>query len=181
MKKTKMFFSLALLLSAVSGSAYSSTFYELEPNDTFNTAQLLQATDGILDVFGSRVGNDSADYYSFFAGAGSQISLRVYTADENDPALDPVLALFSPTGALLLSDDDTFGYTPAILRYAVTTSGLYSVAVSGSGDFTFTGGGSSGWDYKLTAVVPLPAAVWLMLGGILTMGSFMRRNSKTVA
>ena len=183
MKKAGIFFSLALLLNLLSGPAYSSIFYEVEPNNSWGTAQLLQPTDGILDVYGSRVGNDSADYYSFFATAESLLSLRVYTANQNDPAIDPVLALFSSTGTLLFSDDDTFGYSPAFLNYKIPSSGLYILAVSGSGDFDFTGGGSAGWDYRLTTVplpVPLPAAAWLMMGGMLMMGSFMRRTSTKV-
>ena len=174
MKKIAGFSCIALLLGALSGPALSATFYELEPNNSFSTAQALVASNGLYDIFGSRIGDDSADYYSFFANAGSQISLWVSTADELDPAIDPALGLFSPTGIMLSSDDDTFGYNPAILKFAITDSGLYRVAVSGSGDFGFTGGGSTGWDYRLT-VVPLPAAVWLLIGGMLTMVSFMRK------
>ena len=184
MKKAGIFFSLALLSNLLSGPAYSAVFFEVEPNNSLSTAQLLQPTDGILDIYGSRVGNDSADYYSFFATAQSLLSLMVYTADQNDPAIDPTLALFSSTGTLLLSADDTFGYSPAFLNYKIPSSGLYILAVSGSGDFDFTGGGSAGWDYRLTTIplpVPLPAAAWLMMGGMVMMGSFMRRTSTKAA
>lgn len=64
--------------------------------------------------------------------AGTTVSL---TTDALNPALDPMLILYAPSGAMLASNDDFDGRNASI-TYAVEASGTYTARVRGFGGTT---------------------------------------------
>lgn len=164
---------IAMIITTI---AHATLFTEVEPNNTFATAQLLGSHDGIIDLSGSRVGNSSADYYSFFTTSGDTINMYVNTPGGPSYTNDPVLGLYSPSGVQLVVDDDSgLGYD-SYLAYSIPTSGFYAAAVSGYSDFSFVGGGSSGWTYQLLInnltpynanIIPEPTSLSLLGLGLL--------------
>ncbi|MGQ9916104.1 MAG: PEP-CTERM sorting domain-containing protein [Bryobacteraceae bacterium] len=130
----------------------AATIYsEVEPNNSLATANLIASHDGSITIYGSRIGDNSADYFRFPAVAGDTLTATVCCTG------DPMLALFDPGGVLVVYDDDSGpGWMP-YLSYPISSSGLWTIAVTGYADYGFSGGGSSGWDYTATITLQHPA------------------------
>lgn len=95
-----------------------------------------------------------------------------------------MLRLLNPSGIVVATNDDWFGLMP-YLSYPISTSGLWTIAVTGFADFGFSGGGSYGWDYTATITlqhaagseIPEPATWGLLAAGLAFMlGGRMRRR-----
>ncbi len=132
------------------GAPAATIYTEVEPNDTWATANLIPAHDGTITIYGSRVGDSSADYFRFPAVAGDVLTGTVCCLG------DPMLALFDPAGTLVTYNDDYYGLMPFI-AYPISVSGLWTIAVTGYPDFSWDGGGSSGWTYTATITLQTPA------------------------
>lgn len=126
----------------VGGIAQAFSFSEVEPNDTFDTAQLLDTQDKTITVTGSRLGDNSADFFRFSVTAGDSINLDVKAPDGPEYEDDPVLGLYDSTGDMINVDDDGGdGYNSRIRNVSINSSGFYTAAVSGYPDFDFDGKG----------------------------------------
>ena len=67
--------------------------------------------------------------------------------------LDSVIGLFDPSGNLIATDDDGGTGLLSRLVFPITTSGIYSFAISAFADFDFNGDGGSGGRYVMDVSV----------------------------
>jgi hypothetical protein len=139
-----------LALLVVCAAAQAAVIYnETEPNNSFATANFIPSHDGAIQIYGSRVGDASPDYFRFPVAAGDVLTATVCCSG------DPMLRLFDPAGTAVATNDDWFGLMPYI-SYPIPTSGFWTIAVTGYPDFGFGGGGSSGWNYQATITLETP-------------------------
>lgn len=173
------------------GAAQAISFTEVEPNDTFDTAQELDTQDKIITVAGSRLGDNSADFFRFSVTAGVPINLNVLAPDGPEFDDDPVLGLFDSSGDVIDVDDDSgVGFNSRISNVSVNSSGFYTAAVSGYPDLDFDGKDDDGfyfegewsWSegidftYELQ-VEPVPEPLTIFGSGIaLGFGALMKRH-----
>lgn len=72
--------------------------------------------------------DSGAQYFSFVASEGDIIQILV----DSQSSIDTTLALNDPNGVNVAADDDSgSGFDPEIVRYLVTTSGQYTVVLTG--------------------------------------------------
>ena len=171
----KILFALVVTAVVSANQAQATLFTEVEPNDTFATAQVLSPHNGTIDLSGSRVGDPSADFFKFFATSGDVVTLAVNTAGGTN---DPILFLLNPTGVLQTSNDDKG--TPLnpldslISNFPITSTGFWAADVNGN---------NSGWTYHLIitgltpqVTIPEPNAFLLIGLGLLTVITKLRRS-----
>jgi len=121
---------------------------EAEPNDSLNATQVLSGASRYV-VSGSISSNSDVDFFTIRATAGQLISVNVRALNPGAPAeeqFDPVVGLFSPSGTLVSSSDDTgTGSTWAGgFSYKATETGVWRIAVSDYDDLDFNGTGGDG-------------------------------------
>lgn len=161
------------------GTLSAATIYnEVEPNNSWAAANLIPSHDGSITIYGSRSGDNSADYFRFPALAGDTLQATVCCNG------DPMLRLFDPSGAAVATNDDWYSLMP-YLSYPISTSGLWTIAVTGYPDWGFSGGGSYGWNYTATITlqhaagseIPEPATWGLLAAGLaFVLAGRMRRR-----
>lgn len=91
-------------------------YNETEPNDTWATANVISGHDGTILINGSRVSDDSADYFRFPAVPGLFTGTVCCSGD-------PMLALFDPSGAMVAADDDAGPGLMPYISYNITVPG----------------------------------------------------------
>lgn len=154
------------------------------PHNTLLTAQSLSLTNlsttdaaSALVIGGIGLPGEQ-DYFSFTALAGETITARVMSdvLEDRLTRFDSLMSLFSPTGALVFSDDDTeysgnafnsgsqYSTDTFFVNIPVTQTGTYTLAVSA---FTATATGQ----YELllarqSVVVPESGAAFLLALGV---------------
>lgn len=143
MKKYRWFsLAAATLLLGISNSGRAATFGDIDPNDTFETAQLLDTRDRTITVEGSVV--KEADlgpvFFKFSALEGEFLNLMAQVTGGSEPDWDTLyLELYDPSGGLLAKaegePDWSQGFVaeypiPSIPNYPIQTSGLYAASVS---------------------------------------------------
>jgi hypothetical protein len=174
---------------------------ESEPNNSLAAAQALGAfpADGRYQVNGSRVNDDSDDFYSFAALAGP---LSIVVSSPTALA-DSVMGLYGPGGMLVASNDDAApGNGLSAIQFNVPTAGTYRIGLSGfnpnflscsvagapcydtNGDFAFDtyapgAGGSYNWAYGIAITsVPEPETWFALAAGLaLLAGRGLRRRA----
>jgi Bacterial pre-peptidase C-terminal domain len=173
--------SLAIGVAAValfsSVTANASVIVEVEPNDTFATAQLI-SHDGSIFLTGRRESssvNGFNDFFRFGATAGDQISFRVNAIGGGDP----LIRLLSGVGGLILQDDDSGGGLNSLISYTITSTGEYTAALRGFGN--------SVYNYEMTITgltptdvsnVPIPGSIALLGLGLVGL-SLSRKKAQT--
>ncbi|MGC8759555.1 MAG: PEP-CTERM sorting domain-containing protein [Bryobacteraceae bacterium] len=168
----------AALIALACGYAAAAVIYgESEPNNSWTAANLIPGHDGTIIIQGSRVGDPSADYFRFPVIAGDTLTATVCCSG------DPMLRLFDPSGTPVISDDDSGPGLMPLIIYPISSSGLWTIAVTGWPDWSFISGGSYGWDYELTLTMQTPAgamipepATWALMGAGLASLALRRRR-----
>ena len=166
--------ALAGLALALAAPALAAPVDESEPNDdaasatpvspagTPLSAQFPPAGAGAL-VRGALEAGD-VDVFGFDLAEGDLLAAAVFAA-ERDGALDPILQLVGPGGALPASDDEGPGFSAAAqVRVPAGQGGRWHAVVSGFGDLELDGDASGeshaeAGDYRLVlGVVEEPPA-----------------------
>lgn len=181
--------ALACLSLLFCSQALATVYSEIESNNTFSSAQLLGPHDGTVVVNGSRMGDPSADFFTFYATGGDNLTLSVV----NPSGFGASLGFLDPSGNFIAMTGAGSGTVQ--LSGVAPTSGVYGVAVSGYPDLNvafngvidfrycgFTNACFQDWDYQLTisglspqvtSAVPLPGTAALLAIGSL---AFWRRR-----
>lgn len=148
---------------------------EIEPNDTFGTAQLIDRAlfgpTGAVSILGS-VSPGDVDYFEIPLLAGDFVAAQLVLRP-GSPSSASVLGVFDPSGNLAGYDVDV----PNVLSGVVSASGGWRVAVSGYPDVgstllgddgvPFNGTHSQNIEYLLTlSLVPVPEP-----GGLLALST----------
>lgn len=186
---------VALALAGALPVVQAAVITEFEPNDSVAGAQVISATDTVLQINGARTFADpSDDFFRFQVRRGGLISI---SSTSTDGAADSILGLYDPLGNLVASNDDGGAGFMSALDYLVSESdvGWFTLGFSGfnpglisctpmvtscydtDGDFVFDTfvagggpGGSTGWDYQITVsgagLVPLPGTLALLAFGL---------------
>lgn len=143
--KKHVWFSLAgaaLLLLGMVKSIKAATFGDIDPNDTFENAQLLDTLDRAIMIEGSVVkeADLGPDFFKFSAVEGEFLNLMAQVTGGSEPGWDTLyLELYEPSGGLLAAikgePDWSQGFVDeypitSISNYPIQTSGLYAASVS---------------------------------------------------
>lgn len=148
---------------------------EIEPNNTFGTAQLIARSlftpTGSVSILGSVKPGD-VDYFQIPLLTGDFVAVNLVTVP-GSPNTAGALGIFEPSGSLTAYDL----YTPSVLTGVVNSNGNWRVAVSGYPDvgstfigddgIPFNGTHTQDINYLLTiSLVPVPEP-----GGLLALGT----------
>lgn len=164
------------LCAFVGGIALSSVaianldpILEVEPNDTFGTAQFLGGSELFAENGGFSVlaflGADDVDFYTIDLVANELYTVSVFDFTPGDPFdNDSILGIFNPDGTLFLFDDDGGPGFLSAIAFTVPKAGRYAFTVSGFGDNDFIGEHGEEFDYLLVvgSTVPAPGALALL-------------------
>jgi hypothetical protein len=152
-----------------STAAVAGPVLEVEPNDSFDAAQVLPGD--FFEPFGAGsvegfLAADDVDYFKvdLTAGVLTTASIFDFTPDDGTDN-DSLLGVFAPDGTLFdVDDDDGPGFLSSI-HFFPPESGTWAFAVSGFGDDDFEGAHGEEYDYRLVLSIPEPATFGLMLVG----------------
>jgi hypothetical protein len=139
---------------------------ESEFNGTIATANPLPAPIfGVTANTGDLMPGD-VDYFSMPIVAGSFVTGSTFDfLPAGGPAVDTLLGVFDPSGALMGANDDDGPAFLSALAFVAPVTGVYSFAVTGFGDTDFDGiGHTEVGPYRLVVSVPEPAAVTVPIG-----------------
>lgn len=164
-------------------------FTETEDNGSAANANLINRIAGPwADVGVAQLGTNGTDRDWFKVRLFAGEDFTAITTPRNDNTFnspDTMLALISTAGnSVLASNDDANGFGSAV-RFRITQTGDYYVAVTGFGAGdptqigTWTGTGSHGQvgDYALTlSTVPEPATIGALALGLAAIGARRRRK-----
>lgn len=173
-------------LMVCKAAAATTVITELEPNDTFATAQAVGPHDGLIDIIGFRefggAGNfglgAANDFYRFTGTAGDMITIEVIDTG-GGTLFDSTLALFDSGGTeLAFNDDSPLANSPAgsFLSYTFGTTGTFAIGIGG-----FLEDDTFGYRAEIRGLspVPLPASAALLLAGLGAFALARRRVSRT--
>lgn len=171
------------LCALVGGIALSSVaiadlqpILEVEPNDTFGTAQFLGGSElfsenGAFSVLGFLAADD-VDFYSIDLVPDELYTVSIFDFTPDDPFdNDSILGIFDPDGILFLFDDDGGPGFLSSIAFVVPVGGTYAFAVSGFGDNDFVGAHGEKFEYLMvvSSTVPAPGALALLaMAGLVT-------------
>jgi hypothetical protein len=118
------------------------------------------------------------DYFSMPIAAGAFVTGSTFDfTPVGGPALDTLLGVFDPGGALMGFNDDDGPALLSALAFVAPVSGVYSFAVTGFGDPDFDGTGHSETGvFRLVVSVPEPAGMTLLVGLGCILASARRRR-----
>lgn len=192
------------LALAISGPGHALLIPEIEPNDSLETAQLIEAPLHFT-IDGSRTFDDpSDDFFSFHVPLPGILRIG---SSSNDAFADSIMGLFGGGGLLASNDDANDMTSVSAIEYLVRPgfTGLYTIGFSGfnpgliacgdgvdacydtDDDFYFDrfvagggAGGSTGWDYGITVslvtqVVSEPSPLLLSAAALTLLGGMRRK------
>lgn len=171
------------IVFAISGLALCSgafaVMFETESNNSIALANTMSRPAGPfaeLVLASLATGGGDVDFFKVHLSAGETITAITTPMATQFTAPDTVLAIMNGAGTILVSNDDAGSGFGSAVRYGVTTTADYYIAVGGFPDFTFSGATTEEGDYYLTVgVVPEPASI-AALG--LGLAAFARRRAK---
>ncbi len=173
---------MSLALAVVSTPAQAATFNEIESNNTLATAQGLGSLGTSNQVNASRIGDSSADYFSFSLNAGDTVTFETTSPGNLG---DTVIAFYGSGQNLLALNDDGPAFPASALSFTVTSAGTYYLGVGDFGDVNydglgtltslagnvFGGGGDSTYSYTLNiGIVPQVVPEPTSMAGLLLLG-----------
>lgn len=166
MRKVLFAFAIAGMLST---AALAGPIDEVEPNDSFDEAQVLP--DDFFEPFGAGsvegfLAADDVDYFlvNLIEGKLATASIFDFTPGDNFDN-DSLLGVFAPDGTLFAVDDDGGPGFLSSIAFFPTESGAWAFAVSGFGDDDFDGSHGEAFEYRLVLSIPEPTTFGLMLVG----------------
>lgn len=144
---------------------------EVEPNDSFATAQMLPpdffsgygagAVEGYLGAL-------DVDFYTVFLPADTLVTASIFDYTPDLPIdNDSILGVFDPGGAIFDEDDDDGPGRLSSIHFFPPVSGMWGFAVSGFGDAgAYVGDHEEEFQYRLVLSIPEPATIGLLLLGL---------------
>ena len=182
MKTAHTLFAFAVGI-ALSSAASAQPILEIEPNDTFGTAQFLGGSELFADNGGFSVlgflGSSDVDFYSIDLVPDELYTVSIFDFTPDDPFdNDSFLGIFNPDGTIFLTDDDGGPGFLSAIEFFVPNAGRYAFAVTGFGDTDFTGEHGEEFDYLMVvgSTIPTPGVLALLaMGGAL--GARRRRRA----
>jgi len=172
----------ALGLTVMGNAAQAATFGEIESNNSLGTAQGLGSLNAFNVVNASRIGDASADYFSFSLNAGDVVTFETATPGNLG---DTLIAFYGPGQNLLALNDDGPLFPASALSYKVASAGTYYIGVGDFGDINYDGsgtlsslagdvlggGGDSSYSYQLgIGIVPQEVPEPTSMAGLLLLG-----------
>lgn len=155
------------------GSAMAGTILEVEPNDTFATAQVIGGDpfepNGAFSILALLDVGD-VDFFAVELVEGRFYTASVFDFTPGDPFdNDSFLGIFAPDGTLFDTDDDGGPGFLSSYSFFAPESGLWAFAVTGFGDVDFVGDHGEFFEYTLVVseVIPAPAGVAVLGLGLL--------------
>ena len=181
MNKTTCLTTAVALTLGCASSAFAGGFLEVEPNDTFATAQTFGGDpfdlNGTFQVLGE-LGTNDVDFYAVDLVAGYYYRASVFDYTPGDPFdNDSFLGVFAPDGTLFDTDDDDGPGFMSSYDFIAPETGTWAFAVTGFGDTDFDGSHGENFEYTLvfSRVVPAPGALALL--GIAGLAARRRRRA----
>ena len=168
---------VSAVLACFAATALAQPLQEVEPNDSFDGAQVLP--DDFFDGFGAgsiegTLAAKDVDFYMFDLSEGDFATASVFDFTPGDPFdNDSILGVFSPDGSLFAFDDDGGPGFLSAIAWVADESGAWAVALSGFGDDDFVGDHGEEFDYRMVLSIPEPASLGLLLAGF---GFLVRRR-----
>lgn len=151
---------IAVGISLVSWCLGHAVVFELEPNSSIASAQVISRPSGpFAEVVMANLasGGGDRDYYKVQLSSSEVLSLIVTPTQGPFDNPDTVLAVFDTAGNQLAFNDDAGNGFGSALRFQAQASAHYVVGVSGYPDDLFLGNHTAVGTYALTmSVVPVP-------------------------
>lgn len=150
---TKMKLLSVAVPCLLAGIAYAdSVINEAEPNNSADSTQMLSAQGKVtVPAFLGNGGPTDLDYYTFYANAGSVVTVDIDNGIGGVQSVDTMIAIFdsTPAHAILRFDDDAPSLDPGSIslldsridNFVAPATGYYVVGVSNYPRYFMNGGG----------------------------------------
>jgi hypothetical protein len=159
----------SIALSCLATAQPASAVPEIEPNNSFDTRQVLPSGTSTVD------GELSYENVDFFTFSGLEVG-SLFTAEITSALFDPLLGLLDDSGNILaINDDEADNSVLSLLTGRVPESGILNFGVSGLRDINLTGDHFESGSYSLslkTFTVPEPSPNATILNGGFETGNF---------
>jgi len=163
------------------GSAHAGAIFEIEPNNSFATAQFIGPENYPANAFafdGSLTAGD-IDFITLTLPDAVALTALTVSVPPGFADVDTRLGVFNSAFALIGSDDNSGPGSFSFLEVQLTP-GTYYIAITGGTDVGFTGSHTVSGSYKLIVgfnIIPAPGAL-AMMGVAGAIGKRRRRSAE---